>query len=90
MTMTDTVNESRPLSEAERAGQAARLARCGVCWAEPGEPCGDARGGLDGVHLARYARARRRGLLGEAAMTAALAAAGDVFTDATIVPDGAR
>jgi len=68
----------------------ARLARCGVCWAEPGQPCGDARGDLPGLHLARYARARRKGLITGTEMTAVLATAGDVFTGSAIVPDGAR
>jgi hypothetical protein len=68
----------------------ARMARCGVCWAEPGQPCSDARGDLPGLHLARHARARRKGLLTSAEVAAVIEAAGPVFTDATIILDGAR
>jgi hypothetical protein len=38
----------------------------------------------------RGARARLRGLIGEAAMTAVLALAGDVFTDATVIYGSTR
>jgi hypothetical protein len=44
-------------------------ARCGRCWAEPGRPCE----GTQGVHLARYQRAHRRGVLSAADLTAVLA-----------------
>ena len=62
--------EGRPL--AEIAADALR-ANCGAgdCWAEPGRPCSC----VPGVHLARYQRARRKGLLSAADMTAVLAAA---------------
>jgi hypothetical protein len=43
-------------------------ARCGECWAEPGQPC---QGGV--MHIARYQRARRRGLLSADDMTVVLA-----------------
>jgi hypothetical protein len=36
----------------------ALMATCGFCWARPGAACGE-----DGLHLARYVRAYRRGLL---------------------------
>jgi hypothetical protein len=42
---------------AERAA-AALMATCGFCWARPGVACDEA-----GLHLARYLRAYRRGLL---------------------------
>lgn len=66
--------------------QAARLVNCGHCWTGPGTPCDSP----DGYHLARFARARRRGLLTVPEMSAVLMAAGPVFTDATIIRDGAR
>jgi len=57
-------------------------ANCGHCWAAPGDPC-DAPGG--GTHLARYARARRRGILSGPDMCVVLDAAGDVFEPATVI-----
>jgi hypothetical protein len=53
---------------------------CGQCWARPGEPC-DAPGGY---HLARFVRARRRGLISEPDLRAVLQAA-VVFTLATVI-----
>ena len=49
---------------------AALLADCGRgdCWARPGDPC---RGPV--THIERYQRARRRGLISAADMTAVLA-----------------
>jgi hypothetical protein len=41
--------------------------------------------GPDGLPLARFARARLQGLIGEADMTAVLVLAGEVFTDATVI-----
>ena len=59
--------------------EATRLVPCGYCWAGRGESCGftgtRARP-LDGWHLARFARARRKGLISEAEMAVALDAAG--------------
>ena len=72
----------RPAAELE---QAARQATCGHCWASPGCPCE----GTEGYHLARFARARRRGLLTEAEFADMLADL-DVFTDATVIRGGAR
>lgn len=70
--------------------QAARQAPCSHCCAAlPGEPCLSAAG-TAGVHLARYAAARKAGLITAAAFAAAVAAAGDVFTGATVIRDGAR
>lgn len=65
----------------------ARVVPCGQCWAQPPGPCTVA--GEPGYHLARFGRARRRGLLTEADMAVVLEAAG-VITNATIVRDGAR
>lgn len=63
--------------------QAARLVNCGQCWARPGTPCD----GADGYHVARFCRASRKGLLTGQDMATVLAAAGDVFTNATIIRD---
>jgi hypothetical protein len=41
----------------ERAASALMVS-CGFCWARPGAACGE-----DGLHLARYVRAYRRGLV---------------------------
>jgi hypothetical protein len=41
----------------ERAA-VALMTTCGFCWARPGVACGG-----DGLHLARYVRAYRRGLI---------------------------
>jgi len=66
----------------------AMLASCGWCWGGWGQPC-DA----DGVHLARFARARRRGLISETDMAAVLGAVApdpeDVFTPGTVILAGA-
>jgi len=80
--MTETISQTRSLHDVRE--QAAGV-HCGHCWAAPGESCDAA-----GTHLARLARARRRGLISEAEMAAVLEAAGDVFTNAAIVRDGAR
>jgi hypothetical protein len=108
MTMEDTVNQPRKLTEAERADeaarieralsgqqrprslqaiieQAARLVNCGQCWARPGTPCD----GADGYHVARFCRASRKGLLTGQDMATVFETAG-VFTNATIIRDGAR
>jgi hypothetical protein len=69
--------------------QAARLLQCPGCGQKPGRACADA-GGQDGYHLARFAQARRRGLLTADEMAMVLAAAGDVFTNATTIQDGGR
>jgi hypothetical protein len=42
------------------------------------------------LHLARFARACLRGLIGEADMAAVLALAGDVFTDVTVIYGSTR
>ena len=43
----------------ERAA-AALMASCGFCWARPGDACAEA-----GLHLARYVRAYRKGLISQ-------------------------
>ena len=43
----------------------ALLVPCGFCWAVPGTACGQ-----DGLHLARYLRAYRRGLISREALKA--------------------
>jgi hypothetical protein len=64
-----------------------RLAACGYCWADtPTQPCVSSGTGPDGLHIARFAAARRRGLITEADFAAVIEAAG-VFTKATIVYD---
>ena len=56
-------------------------AECGECWPGHGNPC-DA----EGIHLARFARARRRGLISGPDMAVVLAAAPDVFEPSTVIP----
>ena len=82
--MTNTMPE-RTASPLELARKAARRTGCG-CSARPGYTC-DGKGGM---HLSRFAVARQAGLIGGDRMAAVLAAAGDVFTDTTIIPGGAR
>jgi len=67
--------------------QAARLTRCGSCGQKPGRACTDVRG-VDGFHLARFARARASGLITSAEFASVIADA-DVFTGSTVVLDGA-
>lgn len=63
----------------------ALAATCGECWARPGQPCPVA-----GMHLARFARARRRGAISAADMAVVLDVAApdpeDMFTPATVIP----
>ncbi len=66
----------------------ALLANCGHCWARPHQSCVAERHGAEGYHLARFARAARRGLISAADFDAVLAAAGDgMFNGAAIVFD---
>ncbi len=74
---------ARPL--AEITADALR-ATCGHCWAYPGEP----RKGTPGIHLPRYGRARRRGLLSSADMTAVLAAVIASLAPAAVTPRMSR
>ena len=68
--------------------QSAAVVPCPQCWAPGGTPCSRGASGL-GYHVARFARARRRGLLAEAELATVLGGL-DAFTNATIVRDGAR
>ncbi len=64
-----------------------RLAACGYCRAgTPTQPCVFSGTGPDGLHIARFAAARRRGLITAADFTAVTETA-VVFTSATIVYD---
>ena len=63
----------------------ARLANCGECWASPHDPCLPGR--TPGFHVARFARAYRRGLISGPDLAAALADA-VAFTNSTVVFDG--
>jgi hypothetical protein len=64
-----------------------RLAACGYCPAgTPTQPCASSGAGPDGLHIARFAAARRRGLITGADFAAVIDAAG-AFTSATIVYD---
>jgi hypothetical protein len=59
----------------------ARLACCCRCFAGPHQPCnGVGDGRLDGVHLARFARAARCDLIRGPEFSLVLALAGDAFT----------
>jgi hypothetical protein len=40
-----------------------RMATCGQCWKEPGNPCSTGPDGAAGYHVARLSRAMRRGLI---------------------------
>ena len=68
----------------------ARLVNCGECWQVPGVPCSQ---NPEGDHVARFARAMRRGLISGPELIAVLQALGP-FTSATVVygqpADGAR
>jgi len=79
--------------------RSARVADCGHCWARSGQAClvpGPASGppapvvstetGAGGYHLARFARARRRGLITAAEMAAVLQGY-DVFAGHTVIWD---
>jgi hypothetical protein len=79
-----------PVPTAERRSLAliaadALKANCGACWAHPGDPC-DA----EGVHLARFARARRHRAISSWDMATVLDTAApdpeDVFTPSTVIP----
>jgi hypothetical protein len=64
----------------------ATLATCGQCWARHREPCTvppDAAPGS--LHLARYDRAARRGLISGADMAAVLASAGPMLSPAAVI-----
>jgi hypothetical protein len=81
---TERALAGRPLPRTLHAliEQAARLVPCGLCWQCPGRACD----GRDGFHLARFCRARRRGLITADEMASVLAGY-EVFSGATIVRD---
>jgi hypothetical protein len=91
--MTETIPHT-PARTLHDICEAARQVPCGWCCAySPAEACGftgTTTHPLDGWHVARFARARREGLITEADMSVVLEAAGDVFTNATIIWVGAR
>jgi hypothetical protein len=82
-----TFTVSAPVRKLASLCDLARLARCGHCFAGPHEPCkaGD-DGRLSGVHLARFARAARCGLI--RAPEVSLVLVGDTFTSGTVVGGG--
>jgi hypothetical protein len=61
--------------------EAARMANCGQCWQVPGVPCSQ---DPEGDHVARFARAMRRGLISGPELIAVLQPFG-TFTGATLV-----
>ncbi len=80
-----TTTTSRTL---HRVCAAARSVPCGHCAVPAGQPCVN-RGGQEGYHLARFARARTTRLITADGMAAALMAAGPVFTPASVITGGA-
>ena len=73
------------MTNAERAA-VALMVSCGFCWAVPGTACGP-----EGLHLARYVRAYRRGVLGQNDLaviceTMAHVSAGYVVTEVPALP----
>jgi len=70
--------------------EAVRRVNCGQCWQVPGLPCVTSPiTGRDGYHVARFARAMRRGLISGPDLIAALAVP-QAFTNATVIyEDGA-
>lgn len=86
MTNSTTVASApavRPLAD---ICAAVREANCGECWARPGIPCAP-----EGDHVARFARAARRGLITGTELIAVLRGL-KFFSTATVVatPGGAR
>jgi hypothetical protein len=67
-------------SVAEIVTEASR-AECGHCWCRSGQPCSGNEGG---IHVARLARAERRGLITGAEFLAVIGEL-DAFTAATVV-----
>jgi len=67
--------------------QSARQVNCGECWAPPHVPCLRGSRGTSGFHVARFARAYRRGLLTGLDLSAVLDHA-EVFCNSIVVYDG--
>jgi hypothetical protein len=87
------LNDTGPASMAVRPQtlhaicELTRAAACGHCWADaPGQPCVFSATGPDGLHIARFAAAVRRGLITAADFGTVIETAG-VFTNATIIYD---
>ena len=77
----------QPARSLHVTGTLARLAACSCCPAAgPNTPCVQRAAGADGLHLARFAEARRRGLITAADFGAVIRAAG-AFTNSTVVYD---
>lgn len=72
-----------PAATAAAPAERARMATCPACWAGPGAPCA-----ADGLHLARYNRAERRGLISRAELAAAISGL-TVITLGTVITGGA-
>jgi hypothetical protein len=69
---------------AERAA-VALMVSCGFCWARPGSVCE-----VEGLHLARYVRSYRRGLISQEELAAicwpmAHVSAGQVVAEVAVV-----
>ena len=90
MTMTETIPQS-PARSLHDVCESARLVPCGYCWGERSQSCAftSTRGRpIEGWHLERFARARRKGLITAAEMAAVIVTAtGDVFTPGTVIWD---
>ena len=65
----------------------ASLANCGECWAPPHVPCLRGDLGTRGFHVARFARARRKGLISDLDLFAVTSEAVP-FAGSTVVYDG--
>ena len=86
--MTNHSTTTTPSRALRAVCAAARSVGCGHCAATAGQPC-LTRAGQDGYHLARFGRARARGLITADAMATAIMAAGPVFTPASVITGGA-
>jgi hypothetical protein len=83
LTTTPRPSAVRPLAEILAA---ACMANCGECWTRPGTPCAQGPDGAPGYHVARLARAMRRGLISGRELVAVLQAL-VTFDTATVVYD---
>jgi hypothetical protein len=91
--MQDTVDQAHsavPRTLADIIQDAVRPCVVTAAPTAPAWACSFSGTGPDGLHLARFARARLRGLIGEADTTSVLALAGDVSTDATVIHESTR
>jgi hypothetical protein len=90
MAKTTTAARPSPARSLHEICEAARRANCGECWQVPGVPCSQ---NPEGDHVARFARAMRRGLISGAELVAVLQPL-STFTGATLVygqpADGVR